>query len=202
MFLVPYAPLFYADVGAPNVASRYEYADPANPTVGTNAVIAPTISPPTLDQSPASLWGWTQPAIDAVAALVVLPNGSVGTGAAADPDDPGVECGSELQLTRGDDYTGDRARSFFFESDTAPAATDVATMTWRDPYCDEVIGSVTTSSFSDAGEGRYCANFNLVNFAADNRPGQWPFDVEIAIDGADTRTIANGILDLIADQTR
>lgn len=112
-----------------------------------------------------------------------------------------LDCG-QLQLIRGDDYTGVRAICFAFVSSVAPLPSDFATWTWTDPYCDEAIGELTTSTFEQVGKYEYVAKFDAIAFASDNRPGQWPFDVQLSIDNTDTRTIATGILDLIVDQTR
>jgi len=125
----------------------------------------------------------------------------------ADVKDPAgkldpLNCVGQLQLIRGDDYTGDRAKCFAFSSSVAPQPNDVATWTWTDPYCDEVIGELMTSDFEQIGKHEYVAKFDASSFASDNRPGQWPFDVQLSIENADTRTIATGILDLIVDQTR
>ena len=60
------APFFYVDVGAANVATGYQYANPEALTEGTNVGFVTPTDPATLDTSPAIFWGWTQPALAAL----------------------------------------------------------------------------------------------------------------------------------------
>ena len=210
----PYLADAWADSSSPlvdpsDVAAGYQYGPINRPFFGTNEGIT-SDDPPVVPESWMGTFCGLLPALSAVAEGVVIPGVGVGTAEVfpgspdmptpADKLDP-LNCG-QLQLIRGDDYTGDRAKRFAFSSSVAPQPNDVATWTWTDPYCDEAIGELTTSDFEQIGKYEYVAKFEATSFASDNRPGQWPFDVQLSIANADTRTIATGILDLIVDQTR
>lgn len=191
-----------------DVALGYVYGPAGNLLTGANDSITST-DPAMPPANWSGSFGMELPAPTAVAIGVAIPGVGVGTAEVVPPDMPTsageidpLNCVGELQLIRGDDYTGDRARRFTFASSVPPQPSDVATWTWTDPYCDEAIGELTTSDFEKIGEGEYVAKFEATSFASDNRPGQWPFDVQLSIANADTRTIVTGILDLIVDQTR
>ena len=75
------APFFYEDVGAANVATGSQYANPEALTAGTNVGFVTPTDPATLDTSPAIFWGWTQPARSAVDPSATV-NGVAGTAVA------------------------------------------------------------------------------------------------------------------------
>ena len=65
----------YDGADATNVVDGYLYADPANPTAGTNAELNPSTDTTVVTASPSLLWGFTNPALSAVAEGVTTPLG-------------------------------------------------------------------------------------------------------------------------------
>jgi len=79
MFITINAQFFHARVSPQFVASQSpSYSNPADPTNGGNDTLAATSEPPVLDPGPARIWGFTHPALSAVANGVEVPGIGIG----------------------------------------------------------------------------------------------------------------------------
>ena len=101
------APFFYVDVGAANVATGYQYANPEALTEGTNVGFVTPTDPATLDTSPAIFWGWTQPALAALDPDFFI-DGVAGTAVAVDATEQQEATGCYTSRTLLDDMYHDQ----------------------------------------------------------------------------------------------
>lgn len=98
MFIVANAQLFHETVPPQSVATQsLPYSNPADPTSGSNDALAATDAQPVLDPGPARLWGFTHPALSAVALNTVTPIG-VGTAEAAATDKLDIICAAVTEI--------------------------------------------------------------------------------------------------------